>query len=45
MANIQTPILPLYLYRYRSLTPTNEILKREIAAIKEPYLWCGDFTR
>lgn len=36
--------MPLYLYRYRAITPTTTILNREIAAIKEPYLWCGDFT-
>jgi hypothetical protein len=44
MAKIQLPLLPLYLFRYRAIGPSHEVLQREIAAIKEPYLWCGDFT-
>jgi hypothetical protein len=43
VAVIQRPLLPLYLYRYRAISP-REKLVREIEAIKAPYLWCSDFT-
>jgi hypothetical protein len=48
-ATVERPILPHRLYRYRSLVPRDpyispyDLLRREIEAIKEPYLWCSEF--
>lgn len=43
MAKLAPPILPLYLYRYRSLGLISEYLTREIEAILKPYIYCSDF--
>lgn len=45
MANVATPVLPEYFYRYRSLGPEwpLDILDRELDAIVNPYIWCSDF--
>src|SRR6266566_1562044 len=50
MATLALPNLPLYLYRYRSIGPRKdaagqlrETIDREIAALKESYIWCADF--
>jgi hypothetical protein len=45
MAQIERPVLPTRLYRYRSLTRDENSLHEEIDAIRENYLWCSDFTR
>jgi hypothetical protein len=52
MAKLAPPNLPLYLYRYRSLSPRQDergrirpTIYREIAALREPYIWCADFNR
>ena len=42
MAQIDRPILPPYLYRYRPLS-NDEILAREIGAIKEQYIWLSEY--
>jgi Protein of unknown function (DUF2971) len=41
MAQLDSPILPHYLYRYRPLTDRN--LSREIDAIKEQYIWLSTY--
>lgn len=41
MAQLDPPVLPLYLYRYRPLR--DEILAREIGAIREQYLWLSKY--
>jgi hypothetical protein len=52
MATLALPNLPLYLYRYRSVSPrendTGQIqptINREIEALKKPYIYCADFHR
>lgn len=40
-AELNSPILPRLLYRYRKLT--DETIDREIASIKEPYLWFSKY--
>lgn len=49
-AEIEKPVLPRRLYRYRSFTPRvsddlkeSVLVKREIDSIREPYLWCANF--
>ena len=42
MAQLDRPVLPLYLYRYRPLT-NDQILVREIEAIKEQYIWLSQY--
>jgi hypothetical protein len=44
MAEVQKPIVPRTLFRYRSLR-SDDILQQEIKSIKENYLWCSEFTR
>jgi hypothetical protein len=50
MAQLSLPNLPEYLYRYRPLTGLDDhdapdtVFNREVAAIVQPYLWCGDFN-
>lgn len=44
MANLALPILPLYLYRYRSLGRNGSFLNRELDAVKQQYLWCSTFS-
>jgi Protein of unknown function (DUF2971) len=52
MANLLPPNLPLYLYRYRSISPKEDdtgklrpTIHREIAALTEPFVWCAEFTK
>lgn len=45
MAEVQKPILPTRLYRYRSLTRSRDALRQEIESIRENYLYCSEFTR
>jgi hypothetical protein len=49
--NLKRPNLPLYLYRYRNISPKSdtagklvERIDREISAIKKPYIWCETFN-
>jgi hypothetical protein len=44
VAELQPPILPSRLYRYRSLTRSTAALAEEIAAIRDRYLYCAEFT-
>ena len=44
MAILASPILPPYLYRYRSLGKDGSFLSRELEALKQPYIWCGIFS-
>jgi hypothetical protein len=51
IANLKLPNLPLYLYRYRNISPKLdaagklvERIDREISAIEEPYIWCDTFN-
>jgi Protein of unknown function (DUF2971) len=41
MAQLDPPVLPLYLYRYRPLT--NKTLDREIDVIRQQYLWLSQY--
>lgn len=43
MALLATPVVPLYLYRYRSLGPKNAFLTRELKALARSYIWCSAF--
>lgn len=43
MAEVQSPILPSRLFRYRSLTRDEEAVDREINAIKGNYIYCSQF--
>jgi len=45
MARVETPELPLRLYRYRSLVRGDEALAQEIDAVKSKYLYCSTFDR
>ena len=45
MAEVQEPIVPTRLYRYRSLIRSSTALAEEIASIRERYLYCADFKR
>lgn len=45
MAVLAPPIIPLYLYRYRSLGEDGSFLDRELKALKEAYIWCSTFKR
>ena len=50
-AEVEKPILPHRLYRYRTLrvrepgARDDDVFRREMQAISHPYLWCSDFTR
>jgi Protein of unknown function (DUF2971) len=51
VAELDLPILPEYLYRYRGLTGKDDekhgrdtVFNRELAAILEPYIWCAEFN-
>lgn len=44
MADLQPPIIPAYLYRYRSLSRSTRALQEEINSITENYLHCSEFT-
>jgi hypothetical protein len=44
VAEIQAPIVPRRLYRYRSLTRSAEALAEEISSITNRYLYCADFN-
>jgi Protein of unknown function (DUF2971) len=45
MAEVQAPIVPSRLYRYRSLTRSSTAIAEEIASIKHQYLYCANFER
>lgn len=45
MAQVQQPIVPGRLYRYRSLTRSPEAVEQEIDAIVERHLYCAQFTK
>jgi len=45
MAEVQRPIVPSRLYRYRSLTRSNDAVQEEISSILKNYLYCSNFTR
>jgi hypothetical protein len=45
MARVESPELPLKLYRYRSLIRSDEALSQEIDAVKNSYLFCSTFDR
>jgi hypothetical protein len=45
VAEIQAPIIPTRLYRYRSLSRTGTATAEEIASIRNKYLYCADFTK
>src|SRR5689334_11848304 len=45
MAEVQRPIVPNRLYRYRSLTRSDDAVDQEIESILEHYLFCSSFTR
>jgi hypothetical protein len=45
MARVEIPVLPLRLFRYRSLTRTPEALDQEVSAIKQNYLYCSPFDK
>src|SRR5208282_983690 len=44
MAEVQPPIVPARLYRYRSLTRSANATAQEIASIRNQYLYCAEFT-
>ena len=41
MAELERPVLPPQLYRYRKLS--DEVIGQEIEAIRDRYLWCSQF--
>jgi Protein of unknown function (DUF2971) len=45
MAEVQAPIVPTRLYRYRSLTRSDSALDEEINSIQQGYLFCSYFSR
>ncbi len=47
MAEVAPPVLPECFYRYRSLGEQGslDILNREVDAIVNNYIWCGDFMK
>lgn len=45
MARLETPVLPLRLFRYRSLTRSPNALDEEINAVRENYLYCSTFDK
>jgi hypothetical protein len=45
MAQLQTPIMPDRLYRYRSLSGGDAALTRELDAVEEKYLYCSPFSQ
>lgn len=44
MAQLAPPVLPPYLFRYRSLGRNGKFLSREIEAIKRSFIFCSRFT-
>jgi Protein of unknown function (DUF2971) len=44
MAILAPPIVPSYLYRYRSLGRNGSFLTRELDALKRSYIWCSTFS-
>jgi len=44
MATLARPILPPYLYRYRSLGKNGSFLSRELDALKQSYIYCSIFS-
>jgi hypothetical protein len=51
MAELDLPILPEYLYRYRALTGKDDeehrketVFNREVASVREPHIWCAEFN-
>jgi hypothetical protein len=45
MAILASPILPPYLYRYRSLGKNGSFLSRELEALRRSYIWCSIFSK
>jgi Protein of unknown function (DUF2971) len=45
MAEVQPPIVPGHLYRYRSLIRSEDAVQEEINSILKKYLYCSEFTR
>jgi hypothetical protein len=45
MARLETPELPLRLYRYRSFVRGADALAQEIDAVKSGYIYCSTFDR
>ena len=45
MAQVQLPIMPGRLYRYRSLTRSADTVQQEINSILQKYIYCANFTR
>jgi D-Tyr-tRNAtyr deacylase len=44
MAEVQRPIIPIRLFRYRSLTRSEDAVHQEIDSILGKYLYCSQFT-
>lgn len=45
MANLQLPIVPSRLHRYRSLSRSAKAIDEEIESIIKNYIYCSDFSR
>jgi hypothetical protein len=45
MAEVQRPIVPARLFRFRSLTRSANAVQEEIDPIRKKYLYCSEFTR
>jgi hypothetical protein len=45
MAEVQKPIVPSRLYRYRSLNRNPDAVEQEVNSILKKYLYCSEFTR
>jgi hypothetical protein len=45
MAEVQKPIVPSRLFRYRSLTREEDAVEQELDSILKKYLFCSAFTR
>jgi hypothetical protein len=43
-ADLELPLLPTRLYRYRSLTRSGTAAAEEISSIRDGYLYCADFS-
>jgi hypothetical protein len=44
MAQVQLPIMPGRLYRYRSLTRSADAIQQEVNSILQKYIYCAKFT-
>lgn len=43
-ADLELPILPTRLYRYRSLSRSGTAMAEELSSIRDGYLYCADFS-